>query len=70
MVERTDLPDELITQVSGVTLFAQELPRVSYCHYCHFCHFCHYCHFVCFIFEPGDGKELNRVESTGVNWTF
>ena len=30
VVERTDLPDELITQVAGITLFAQEFPRVSY----------------------------------------
>jgi len=28
VLERTDLPDELITQVSGTTIFAQEFPRV------------------------------------------
>jgi len=28
VLERTDLPDELITQVSGITIFAQEFPRV------------------------------------------
>ena len=28
VLERTDLPDELITKVSGVTIFEQELPRV------------------------------------------
>ena len=67
MVERTDLPDELITQVSGVTLFAQELPRVSYCHYCHYCHFCLFYLRTCQLACQGDGKELNRVESTGVN---
>ena len=35
VVEKTDLPDQLVTQVSGVELFAQEFPRVrlisSYC---------------------------------------
>eukprot|EP00795_Rhopilema_esculentum_P012212 gene12212-2839_t len=28
VVEKTDMPDELVTQVSGVELFAQEFPRV------------------------------------------